>query len=441
MSNKSLKNPFILSDDPSHQKLLKRNNAEKRFRLYGLLSIMTSVVFLGFLLFTIFSNGLSSFWQTKIKLDIDLKSYIENVGSPEEIRKNLEKVNYRKELNKSLKGLYPEAKRRKDVIQLYSSISRNSHVDVKKKVLNAKTDDLLQENGAYIISVWVPASSEIDMYMKGKIDAEVEQSRRRISDFTLKLVDKLKLKQRIEKTFNYSFFSKGDSREPEVAGIWGSLKGSMIVIFLCVLMSLPLGVAAAIYLEEFATESKLKNITEISINNLAAVPSIVFGLLGLAIYINFFGVERSSALVGGLTLALLVLPVIIVSARNAIAAVPPSIKDAATGLGASKVQVVFHHTIPLALPGIMTGSILSLARALGETAPLLMIGMVAFIKDIPQTVNDPTTVLPVQIYIWSDLPEVGFAEKTSGAIIILILFLILANSLAVYLRKRFEYKW
>jgi phosphate transport system permease protein len=242
-------------------------------------------------------------------------------------------------------------------------------------------------------------------------------------------------------TFITSFFTKSDSREPERAGLLGSLTGSFLVILICMIVAMPIGVGAAIYLEEFSRKTRFKTFLEILINNLAAIPSIVYGLLGLAIFLHLAKLPRSSSLAGGLTLALLVLPVIIVSTRNAIASVPPSIKDAAIAMGASKMQVVFHHILPLALPGIMTGSILSMARALGETAPLLMIGMVAFVRDIPEKLTDPATTLPVQIFIWSDLPEQGFVEKTSAAIIVLLAFLILANALAVYLRRKFEYKW
>ena len=262
-----------------------------------------------------------------------------------------------------------------------------------------------------------------------------------LSDQQLAWIDALKAKAGLHLRFSSGFFTHGDSREPEQAGVWGAVVGSLYTLLVTLLLSLPIGVAAAVYLEEFARRNRWTDLIEVNINNLAAVPSIVFGLLGLAVFINFFGLPRSAPLVGGLVLTLLTLPTIIIASRAALKAVPPSIREAALGMGASKVQVVTHHVLPLALPGMLTGTIIGMARALGETAPLLMIGMVAFIVDVPNGLTDPATVLPVQIFLWADSPERAFVERTSGAIIVLLLFLVVMNAAAVFLRSRFERRW
>ncbi|MCF6197581.1 MAG: phosphate ABC transporter permease PstA, partial [Emcibacter sp.] len=281
----------------------------------------------------------------------------------------------------------------------------------------------------------------VDMYLKGQISRHVDQSERKISDKQLAWLDILQTEGRIVKGFNWKFLTSGDSREPELAGIWGAAMGSFLTLLVTLVVAFPIGVASALYLEEFAPKNKWTDLIEININNLAAVPSIIFGLLGLAIFLNLFNMPRSAPLVGGLTLALMTLPTIIISSRAAIRAVPPSIRDAAIGMGASKVQTQFHHVLPLSMPGIMTGTIIGMAQALGETAPLLMIGMVAFIVDVPQGVLDAATALPVQIFLWADSPERGFMEKTSAAIIVLLLFLVLMNGLAIWMRHKFEKRW
>ena len=267
------------------------------------------------------------------------------------------------------------------------------------------------------------------------------RSERPIKDNQIEWVDKLQAAGKIEKQFNTILFNSGDSREPEQAGIRGALMGSFYTLLVTFLLSFPIGVATAVYLEEFAPKNRWTDLIEVNINNLAAVPSIVFGLLGLAVFINFFGLPRSAPLVGGLVLSLMTLPVIIIAGRAALTSVPPSIREAALGMGASKLQMVGHHVLPLAMPGMLTGSIIGMARALGESAPLLMIGMVAFIVDVPKSFMDPSTVLPVQIYLWSDLPERAFVERTSAAIMVLLAFMILMNGLAILLRKRFERRW
>ena len=286
-----------------------------------------------------------------------------------------------------------------------------------------------------------PAASSVAAGQWSVFTFSVPEANRRISDTQAVWLEQLKAEGRVESGFNWRFFTAGDSREPELAGIRGALVGSLLTVAVALILALPLGVAAAVYLEQFAPKNRLTDLIEVNINNLAAVPSIIFGLLGLAMFLNFFGMPRSAPLVGGLVLALLVLPTIIIASRAALKAVPPSITEAALGVGASHQQAVFQHVLPLALPGIMTGTILGLARAFGETAPLLMIGMVAFIADIPSGFTSAATVLPVQIFLWSDLPEVAFKTKTAAAIMVLLVVLFILNAAAIYLRKRFERRW
>jgi phosphate transport system permease protein len=288
--------------------------------------------------------------------------------------------------------------------------------------------------------IWLLAHAESGSYLKGQVGTAITESDRRVKNVQMDWLDTLREEGRTESRFNSTFFSSGDSREPELAGIKAALYGSFFTLLVTFCLAFPVGVMAAIYLEEFAPRNRLTDLIEININNLAAVPSIVFGLLGLAVFINFFELPRSAPLVGGIVLSLMTLPTIIITSRAAIQAVSPSIHEAALGVGASKLQTVLHHVLPVAMPGILTGSIIGMAQALGETAPLLMIGMVAFIMDVPGGVTDPSTVLPVQIYLWADSPERGFTEKTSAAIMVLMGFLIVMNALAVYLRKRFEQK-
>jgi phosphate transport system permease protein len=331
--------------------------------------------------------------------------------------------------------MFPAVTDRGERRDLYSIISTGAGFDLR---------DMVLENPALIGTrqeVWVVADDEIDMLMKGHIDRSVSELDRRVKDDQIAWVDKLAADGRVEKRFNSNFFLAGDSRDPELAGIRGALVGSMYTLLLTLLLSFPIGVAAAVYLEEFAPRNRLTDLIEVNINNLAAVPSIVFGLLGLAVFINFFGIPRSSPLVGALVLTLLVLPTIIIASRAALKSVPPSIREAALGVGASPMQTVLYHVLPLAMPGMLTGTIIGMAHALGESAPLLMIGMVAFIVTIPGGFFDPATVLPVQIFLWADSPERAFVEKTSAAILVLLAFLILMNAVAVILRKRFERRW
>ena len=285
------------------------------------------------------------------------------------------------------------------------------------------------------------ASDDIDMYIKGKISTDVPDDMRRVNDKQIEWIKQLEQSGQLRTAFNAMFFTSADSREPEMAGIWGAVMGTALTLLITLALSFPVGVMAAIYLEELSKKSRFTDFIEININNLAAVPSIVFGLLGLAVFLNVFHMPRSAPVVGGCVLALMTLPTVIIATRSSLRAVPPSIREAARALGASNLQVVMHHVLPLAMPGVFTGTIIGMSRALGESAPLLMIGMVAFIVDIPVSFDDPATALPVQIYLWADSPEKAFVEKTAAGTLILLLFLILMNSLAVILRKKYEKKW
>jgi len=410
------------------QGLGKRYRAERRFRIYGLAAILVSFVFLALLFISIVSNGYSAFFRTLIRLDIAF-----DPGSV--TRETLSTADYSGLVKKSLGQLFPDVSNRKDKRQLYGLVSSGAAFQLRR--LAMEDPSLIGRTH----SVWVPANDDVDMLMKGQAPRDVPESERRLTDRQLTWIDRLISEHRIEKRFNTAFFTSGDSREPELAGIWGAVMGSLYTLVITLVLSFPIGVAAAVYLEEFAPRNRWTDLIEVNINNLAAVPSIVFGLLGLAVFLNFFGLPRSTPLVGGLVLTLMTLPTIIIASRASLKSVPPSIRDAALGIGASKTQMVSHHVLPLALPGMLTGTIIGMAQALGETAPLLMIGMVAFIVDVPHGFTDPATALPVQIYLWADSPERAFTALTSGAIMVLLAFLILMNGAAVVLRKRFERRW
>ena len=415
--------------------LKKRYAREKRFRLYGLISILISFMFLLVLLTDIISKGLPAFQQSYVQLDVTLDRDVLGL-SENPTEDELFSANYSKVVKGALKEKFPGITDRRQKRALNNLVSKSAAYQLRDEVL--KNPQILGTTAAY----WFLAKDDIDVFMKGNIDRTLPESDRRIKDYQLEWIDTLQAEGRLEKRFNTVLFTEADSREPEQAGIRGALMGSLYTMLITMLLAFPIGVAAATYLEEFAPQNnRWVDIIEININNLAAVPSIVFGLLGLAVYINFFGVPRSTPLVGGLVLTLMTLPTIIIASRAAIKAVPPSMREAALGLGASKVQTVFQHVIPMAMPGILTGTIIGMAQALGETAPLLMIGMIAFVSDIPQGILDPSTVMPVQIYLWSDSPERAFTERTSAAIMILLAFLITMNLIAVMLRKRFEQRW
>lgn len=408
--------------------LARRYASEKRFRMYGFAAIVISLFFLALLFVTIVSDGLPAFTQTYIKLDVAL-------DEAEFDRENLNAANYPLLIKKAIRAYFPEVTDRRGVRDIDNFISNSASFDLERAVFADAS--LIGKT----ITLWVLADDDVDQLVKGHIDRRVPEAERRMSDQQIAWVDSLKQRGLLEKRFNTIFLTTGDSREPEQAGIWGAVMGSFYSLLITLLLSFPIGIAAAVYLEEFAPKNKWTDLIEVNINNLAAVPSIVFGLLGLAVFLNFFGLPRSAPLVGGLVLTLMTLPVIIIASRAALKSVPPSIREAALGIGSSQLQMVVNHVLPLALPGMLTGAIIGMARALGETAPLLMIGMVAFIVDVPQGITDAATALPVQIYLWSDSPERGFREKTSAAIIVLLVFLLAMNALAVILRRKFERRW
>jgi phosphate transport system permease protein len=411
--------------------LPRRRRKELLFKSVGMLATTVGIVFLGVFFATLIAQGASAFKQTFMQLDVELSK---DVLAPDG-ELDLAYADFDGLIRTALRAQFPDVTGRGDRRELYRIVSIGAGYQLR---------DLLAENPELLgtkQTLWVPASSNVDMLIKGNIDAEIDESLRPISDKQIAWVRELADAGWLETRFNRALFSNGDSREPELAGIKGAVMGSLYMLLVTIMLSFPIGVAAAIYLEEFAPRNRWSDLIEVNINNLAAVPSIVFGLLGLAVFINWAGLPRSAPIVGGLVLTLLTLPVIIIASRAAIKAVPPSIREAALGLGASQTQVVFHHVLPLALPGMLTGTIIGMSRALGESAPLLMIGMVAFIVDVPGSFTDPATALPVQIYLWADSPERAFAERTSAAIIVLLGFLLVMNLTAVILRKRMERKW
>lgn len=410
--------------------LRRRQRKERLFRAAGFFATGVGVVFLGVFFTNLVAKGASAFTQTHIKLEINLDSELLAPGGEyHSLAADADTV-----VRNALTKLFPEVTDRNGRRDLARLVSIGAAYQVRDLV--AARPELLDST----VSLWVPAAAGVDMLVKGQVDASPGQNLRRISDAQLGWVRELRERGLVERRFNSALFTNGDSSEPELAGIRGALVGSFLMLLVTLSVAFPIGVAAAIYLEEFAPRNRWTDIIEVNINNLAAVPSIVFGLLGLAVFINWFGLPRSAPLVGGLVLSLMTLPVIIIASRAAITAVPQSTRDGALALGASRMQVVFHHILPQSLPGMLTGTIIGMSRALGESAPLLMIGMVAFIVDIPQTLFDPATALPVQIFLWADSPERAFEERTSAAILILIAFLLLMNLAAIILRKKMERK-
>jgi phosphate transport system permease protein len=414
--------------DIVHRGLARRYRSERRFRRYGQLAVVISLSFLALLFVSIIGKGYSAFVQTFVQIDIHFDPEILGDG-------DLSSANYQGLVKASLQKQFPQVTSRGEKRELYGMVSDGAAYQIRTMILD--NPELIGTTR----SVWVPVDDDIDMLAKGHIDRDTVEADRRINDRQLAWFDQWQVEKRIKKRFNKTFFTSGDSREPELAGIQGAMTGSFFTMIVTLLLAFPVGVATAVYLEEFAPRNRWVDLVEVNVNNLAAVPSIVFGLLGLAIFINFFGLPRSASLVGGLVLTLMTLPIIIIASRASLQSVPPSIREAALGVGASKMQTVLHHVFPLALPGMLTGTIIGMSRALGETAPLLMIGMVAFIVDIPRTFFDPATALPVQIYLWADSPERAFVERTSAAIMVLLAVLIAMNLLAVVLRNRFERRW
>jgi phosphate transport system permease protein len=415
----------------------RRYAAERRFRIYGMLAISVGIVFLAIMLVSIVGKGYTAFWQTTITLPV---TFDEKVIDPGNKRAS--------DPNVLIAANYPVLARDALATKLGISLDDKPQLGKLKSFLSdgvrTQLRDMVIADPTVIgttrdLDILVTAN--IDSAFKGQIDLGVPESKRKVSDQQVKWMNQLASDGTLAQHFNTGLFTYGASSRPETSGMGVAIIGSFYMMLIVLVLALPVGVAASIYLEEFAKKSRLTDIIEVNINNLAAVPSIVFGLLGLAVFINFLGMPRSAALVGGLVLSLMTLPTIIIATRAALAAVPPSIRSAALGLGASKMQMVFQHILPLAAPGILTGTIIGLARALGETAPLLLIGMVAFVADNPRTPLDPATALPVQIYMWANEPERAFVERMSGAIIILLIFLMAMNITAIVLRRRFERRW
>ncbi len=403
-----------------HKRLGRRYAAERRFRAAGLVAVWASVIFLAFLLYSMAAKGIGGFTHYEAALDIDFVRsdlFLDPAAlKGPDARRLVMSADLEGVIVKSARAQYGRAGQ-----YLFSDAASR---DLGNAIL--KNPDMLGGRA----KVWLPVASNVDIAAKHQGDAASEQA-----------VAMLKSHSALKRTFNGNFLTASDATDPSAVGVWGALKGSFLTIVVTMLLAFPIGVLSAVYLEEFAPRNRWTDAIEVSINNLAAVPSIIFGLLGLAVFLNVMNLPRSAPLVGGLTLALMTMPVIVIAGRNAIKSVPPSIRDAALGVGASRMQVVFHHVLPLAIPGILTGTIIGMARALGETAPLLMIGMRAFIANPPGGITDAATVLPVQIFLWSDEVDRGFVEKTSAAIIVLLIFMLLMNGLAIYLRNRFERRW
>ena len=415
--------------------LKRRNRAEKRLKLYGITAIIFALGFLVTLLGTVVLNGYTALQQTEIAIDLELPvaELVDESGAID--MKKSAAFNWDGMVKKAFRKQFPDVSGMMNRRALGNLISANAGYELRLDI--EKSGRIDQPNGTF----WVKSSDDVDMLMKGRMDRTIPENQRRLNDMQIGWVDALVANERIDLVFNRSFFTKADSREPESAGILGAIIGSAFALVVTMLFALPLAVMAAIYLEYFARPGRMTDFIEVNINNLAAVPSIVFGLLGLAVFLGFFGMPRSAPLVGGMVLALMTLPTIIIATRASIRAVPPSIRDAALGVGASPMQAALDHVLPLAAPGILTGAIIGLAQALGETAPLIMIGMVAFIVDVPTSVTSPATALPVQIFIWSDSAERAFYERSSLAIVVLLMFLISMNMLAIVLRKKLEKRW
>lgn len=402
------------------QRIRRRYAAERRFRMIGFGAVVLSAAFLAYLLIVMTMNGFGGFQRTLVAVPFDFRAA------------NLEVD------RAALSGRGADlALAAAGLEEFVETAAVKAYGDGANEFINGtawrtvaeriKADPTILDRS---VTIALPASSDIDTATTDRGRPEAERA-----------VAMLQAKGALSQGFDWNFLTGADSTDPSSVGIWGALKGSLLTMFVTLMIAFPIGVLSAVYLEEYAPRNRWTDLIEVSINNLAAVPSIIFGLLGLAVFLSFAGLPRSAPLVGGLTLALMIMPVIVIAGRNAIKAVPPSIRDAALGIGASRIQVVFHHVLPLALPGILTGTIIGMARALGETAPLLLIGMRAFIVSPPGGITDPATVLPVQIFLWSDEVSRGFIEKTSAAIIVLLIFLLAMNAVAIYLRNRFETRW
>ena len=416
--------------------LNKRLNSEKRFRIYCIGAMSFALAWVLILFLNIFSSGYSAFYRTVIQVDVPFLNLIEDTTqvtemSSEDIN-NLSMYSFSK---KAIYGLFPDIEEKKDKKMLIRLFSIEFEQEIREFLKSNKSNINETE------TIYLTASDDVDQVNKGNYPRDLDEDKRRIKDIQLLFFDDLVDRGLVSYEFNLPFLMRGDSREPELAGVGGSIVGSLFTILVVLILSFPIGIFAAIYLEEFAPKNRVTDFIEININNLAAVPSIVFGLLGLGIILNTFGLPRSTPLVGGIVLSLMTLPTIIIATRASLRAVPPSIREGALAVGATKMQAVMHHVVPVAMPGALTGTIIGLAQALGETAPLLLIGMVAFVVDVPQTPLDASASLPVQVYLWSESAERGYVEKTSATIMMLLGFLILMNLAAVLIRRKFETKW
>ncbi len=441
-ANPAIKGSLLMPD----LRTMARNRAEARFRAYGLAAVLVSMTLLAVLLISIFANGASAFRQTYVTIPVELtEAKLDKSGTRDlAVMKKVTTLGYAKVIAASLeaalkdKGIPVEGLSAKDIAAI---LSEEAPASVRDRVLADPT--LIGQTLEFRLLV----GSRVDGYFKGRVTKEEAAKDNKVKPEQLALADALTAAGMMKTSFNWAFITAPDASEkrPEAAGLGVAVIGSAYMMLVVLFLSLPIGVSAAVYLEEFAAKNRFTDIIEVNISNLAAVPSIVFGILGLAVFINFTGLPQSAPIVGGLVLTLMTLPRIIIPARAALKAVPPSIRDAALGVGASKMQSVLHHVLPLAAPGILTGMIIGLAQALGETAPLLLIGMVAFVRDYPglplEGLFDPATALPVQIYSWTQRADPAFVERASGAIIVLLAFLLVMNAVAIILRRRFERRW
>ena len=425
---------LVLSSPAGKRRLKRRHAAERRLRFFGIAAITAAMLFLALMLAGIIAKGWTAAVHTHIRLEVFLDpGVIDPDGGRDPGR--MAGADYQGLARAALAAKFPDVRERSARRDLNALLSQGA-ADALRALVQGDPASVGQRR-----AVWLPASSDIDVLSKGGLRREAPEAERKVKDNQLAWFEALEAKGDAGWRFNPRFFVGGDSREPEWAGVGGAIVGSFFALATAIVLALPIGVFAAVYLEEFAPKNRWTDFIEINTNDLAAVPSIVVGLLGLALFLGVFGLPRSASVVGGMVLALMTLPVIIIAARAALKSVPPSIREAAMGIGASPQQVVWHHVLPLAVPGILTGAVIGFARALGESAPLLLVGMVAFVVDVPGGATDPATALPVQIYMWADSPERGFAEKAAAAILVLLAFLAVMNSLAVYMRRRFERRW
>lgn len=434
MSDPGMQDPRQRWQRPAmQQRLARRRASERRFARLGLAALTLALALLVALLTNILAHGLGAFRETTLRIEIDFDPQALGIApDAPDSDAQLARADFAALIRAALQRVFPEATARSDLRELQALVSSGAPALLRERL---RSDPSLLGRR---LEIEVPVDDEVALRIAEAGDAPASG---RLSERQLDWIRKLQRQGRIDTGFGTDFLRRGDSREPELAGVLGAVVGSFLTLIVTLSVAFPLGVAAAVYLEEFAHTGRWTRWIEVNINNLAAVPSIVFGLLGLAVFLNWMGLPRSAPLVGGLTLALMTLPTIVIAGRAALRAVPPSIREAARGIGASPAQVVAHHVLPLAMPGILTGTIIGLARALGETAPLLMVGMVAFVVDVPTSIRDASTVLPVQVYLWADSPERAFVDKVSGAILVLLGFLVLMNGAAIGLRQRFEKRW